>query len=74
MRAVVNDDLVVFGIHRLFQEGLIQSAAIQDQIVLIFLDTNFLIFIQQFILLMVLKAQVLLFRCSMFIVPNTKVI
>lgn len=64
VRAVVNNDLMIFSIHRLFYIRFVESLAIYDKVILILLNSNFLIFIEQFVLLMMVEAILIITRES----------
>jgi hypothetical protein len=51
---------VILSIHRLLNVWLVEALPIDDQIVLILLDTHALVLIEQFVLLMDLKTVVAL--------------
>lgn len=59
LRAIVNLDLMVLCVDWLLDVWLVETLPVDDQVVLILLDTNFLVLVQELIFLMPLKTEVL---------------
>jgi len=60
LRTVVYFYFVIFGINRFFYIWLVKALSIDNEIVLIFLYSNFFVLIEKFIFLMGLKTEVML--------------
>lgn len=69
LRTVVDLDFMIFSIDRFLNVGLIEALSIDNKVIFIFLDADFRVFVEELILLVCVKTEIVCISRGSMVLP-----